>query len=697
MIDMIFSSIKDYYVSMMSQERVVMGLQFIQDHNLLSISFIGILGLLGLFLLRKCQRLKKSLGDYRVISLTTSLKLGRIEISRYVRLIQNINLLFSKTSQLCLSIAQYVLVFGFVRLIYHYYPILNSLVSIRYVFIVLVNFFVWSHYLIFHFWMRKNKSLILKAIHKEKFDYLKWQFLKYLAKYVLSFGVSLIQFLIITPVISLYLAYLQTNVAALSDMALTDRVNGVYIFVALRVFWTSLRAIYVDMMKGSHRFARYIAEDVRVHRIAVIRKDQVEWFVHSAIKGFWDVLLFISMLRLVEYATSLLFTQMLPTILQVAFHLVFNIGAIYFLWKGYSWLTQGLAHLPKKDALFSRILKRVLGIESSSPFNAVNFQPFIKGGIQSVRVVTTLLFVSVSFAVLLRVFPKTQGVSSVVFGYILNPLLSVWKSFLMFVPNIIIIAVIVVITNYIMDFARFFFEQIERENLKFTSFHKDVAMPTYKIVRFLIFVFSIILIFPYLPGANSPAFKGISVVLGVLFSFGSSTFVTNVIAGVMLTYMRPFKIGDRVRIADTVGDVVEKNMLVTRIRTIKNIHVAVPNALILGAHITNFSFMAKDVPVILHTTITIGYDVPWKTVHDLMISAARKTPGILQTPEPFVLQTKLLDFYVEYEINAYTMDVKSMASLYSMLHENIQLEFNAANVEITSPHFRMLRDDKEIN
>ena len=212
-------------------------------------------------------------------------------------------------------------------------------------------------------------------------------------------------------------------------------------------------------------------------------------------------------------------------------------------------------------------------------------------------------------------------------------------------------------------------------------------------MRFLILAFVAVVIFPYLPGSESPAFRGISIFLGVLFSLGSTSAVANIVAGTILTYTRAFRVGDRIQIADTTGDVVEKTLLATRVQTIKNELITVPNAMVLGSHITNFSAAsAGGRELILHTTVTIGYDAPWRTIHELLIAAALRTEGILKEPAPFVLQTALDDFYVHYEINGFTGQPAQMAVTYAQLRQNIQDSFNEAGVEIMSPHFSSLRD-----
>ena len=202
----------------------------------------------------------------------------------------------------------------------------------------------------------------------------------------------------------------------------------------------------------------------------------------------------------------------------------------------------------------------------------------------------------------------------------------------------------------------------------------------------------IIVVFPYLPGSDSKVFQGVSVFLGFLFTFGSAGSLSNIMAGIVLTYMRLFKIGDRVKIGEIVGDIIEKSLLVTRIRTTKNEIISIPNSSVLNSHTINYSSDTVDNGLILHTTVTIGYDVPWKDMHQALIDAALRTDLILKEPKPFVLQTSLEDFYVSYQINAYTKDANKQAAIYSQLHSNIQDCCNEVGIEILSPHYRAARD-----
>lgn len=292
----------------------------------------------------------------------------------------------------------------------------------------------------------------------------------------------------------------------------------------------------------------------------------------------------------------------------------------------------------------------------------------------------------------LGLFPWTQGASQKLISYVLTPVRSVLSAVVHYIPNLIFIAVIVVFFHYALRALHVVFREVSRERLRFPGFHPEWAEPTFQIARFLSWAFALVVIFPYLPGSSSPAFQGVSVFMGLLLSLGSGSAVANAVAGVIITYMRPFRLGDRVKIADTTGDVVERTILVTRIRTIKNVEVTIPNALALSAHIVNYSAAAEDRGLILHTSVTIGYDAPWPKVHELLIAAAGDTEGLEKDPKPFVLQTALGDFSVSYEINAYTHQPQRMAALLSSLHAHIQDRFNAAGIEIMSPVFEVRRD-----
>ena len=302
------------------------------------------------------------------------------------------------------------------------------------------------------------------------------------------------------------------------------------------------------------------------------------------------------------------------------------------------------------------------------------------------------LIVYLSLPLIFSIFPFTKGWAHTLFSWIWNPVKQILAAIWGYLPNLFSILVIYLVTRYTVRFLSFLAKEVENGRLKVTGFHQDWASPTMNIVKFLLYAFMFVVIFPYLPGSDSPIFQGVSVFLGILFSLGSSTAIANAVSGLVITYMRPFQIGDRVKIGEITGMVVEKSLLVTRIRTIKNEHITVPNASILTGHTINYSSAKADDGIILHTTVTIGYDVPWRDVHQLLISAAEATGSILTDKKPFVLQTSLDDYYVSYQLNAYTKEPERMAAIYSELHQHIQDKFNEGGVEILSPHYRALRD-----
>lgn len=321
--------------------------------------------------------------------------------------------------------------------------------------------------------------------------------------------------------------------------------------------------------------------------------------------------------------------------------------------------------------------------------NAVLF--FIK----ITKLIFLIALVYLSSLILFSIFPETKGIADILVENLASPVKKIFSSLIKFIPNLLSIIVIIIFTRYFIELVKFVAKEIESGALNIPGFHEDWVMTTYKIVRFLILAFASIVIFPYLPGSDSRVFQGVTVLLGLLFSIGSSTATSNIIAGLVITYMRPFKMGDRIKVGDVTGDVIEKNLLATRIRSIKNEDITIPNSQIMSNSSVNYSSSAKSLGLIIHTTVTIGYDAPWKIVHSLLIEAAKSTKGVLESPEPFVLQKSLDDFYVTYEINAYTENSNLQASLYSELHQNIQNKFNSAGVEIMSPHYRSERDGNQ--
>ncbi|MBS2098017.1 mechanosensitive ion channel family protein [Carboxylicivirga linearis] len=358
---------------------------------------------------------------------------------------------------------------------------------------------------------------------------------------------------------------------------------------------------------------------------------------------------------------------------------------IWLIGKGYAKLMNlimlkkdnWLKNLSYKDYIFLTVEQEIKTIEV-----------FIK----LLRWFTYVLLLYITLPIIFSIFPFSRHWADALFQLIWSPfkgvIIAVWN----YLPDLFSILVIYLVMRYVIKFVRYIFHEIESEKLKISGFHADWAMPTYSIVKFLLYAFMFVLIFPLLPNSKSDIFKGVSVFIGILFSLGSSSAISNMIAGLVITYMRPFKIGDRIKIADVSGDVVEKSLLVTRIKTIKNEIITIPNSSVLTGNTTNYTSIAAKSGLIVNSTVTIGYDIPWRNMHEALIEAALRTDMILKEPKPYVLQTALDDFYVSYQINAYTNEASKQALIYSNLHQNIQDVCNEKGIEILSPHYRAARD-----
>lgn len=312
--------------------------------------------------------------------------------------------------------------------------------------------------------------------------------------------------------------------------------------------------------------------------------------------------------------------------------------------------------------------------------------------VKGIRWIIYAILLYITLPIVFSIFPFSRNWANVLFNLIWSPLLGIITAVWNYLPNLFSILVIYTVMKYVIRFFKYIFQEIESDKLKISGFHPDWAMPTFSIIKFLLYAFMFVLIFQYLPASDSNIFKGVSVFIGILFSFGSSSAISNMIAGLIITYMRPFQLGDRIKIADISGDVIEKTLLVTRVKTVKNEIITIPNSSILTGNTINYTIEANNNKLIIYTTVTIGYDAPWRDVHKALIDAALKTDMILDNPKPFVLQTSLDDFYVSYQLNAYTHTADKQALIYSNIHQNIQDVFNERGIEIMSPHYRAARD-----
>ena len=295
---------------------------------------------------------------------------------------------------------------------------------------------------------------------------------------------------------------------------------------------------------------------------------------------------------------------------------------------------------------------------------------------------------------LLGLFPPTQGIAEGLRGQIKDLVLTFLGGVVQAIPNLLSIAVILAITILVIRISNAWFQAVDRGRVRIPGFYQEWALPTARLVAILLSLAGLAAAFPYIPGSGSKVFQGAGLFIGALAALGSSAVASNIISGLMLIYTRAFRKGDRVEINGVVGVVQDRALLVTRVQTPRNELVSIPNATVIGASVVNFSFSRREIrqPVALATTITIGYDVPWRQVHELMLGAARSVAGITDEIAPFVLQTSLNDFHISYELTAFVRAPDSYRQTLSEVLAALQDQFAAADVEILSPGYHAIRN-----
>lgn len=308
------------------------------------------------------------------------------------------------------------------------------------------------------------------------------------------------------------------------------------------------------------------------------------------------------------------------------------------------------------------------------------------------RALVLLLLFYFYIPLMLSFFPLTESFGGTLLGYVGSAAYSIGLAVFNYLPNLIYLALIILAVRYVVKFIEFVLRAVDKGDIVLPGFDSEWAIPTYKLIRAVAVLFTLMISYPYLPGAGSEIFKGFSIFVGAMVTIGSTAAIGNIISGVVLTYTRSFRIGDRVQIGDVAGDVLEKTLFVTRLRTIKNEEVTIPNGVVLAGRIMNYSGAARTEGLVLHTAVGIGYDVDWRKVHELLRLAAEKTPHVLPDPPPFVWQQELTDYSVCYELNVYTDDPRQMGQAYSELRKNILDAFNDAGVEIMTPSVSAIRD-----
>jgi small-conductance mechanosensitive channel len=349
--------------------------------------------------------------------------------------------------------------------------------------------------------------------------------------------------------------------------------------------------------------------------------------------------------------------------------------------------------------LFQKIINPFLANKSREDFKGIKFLNYTL--LSSGRLLHISFFISrifmyafylisfyISLTLLFSIYPGTRSLAIALLHGLLDPFLAIVNSFKAYIPNLLRIIVIIVVTHYFIKFLKFISKEISSNRLVIKGFYPDWAHATFNLLRFLAYAFMVILIFPLLPDSETAAFRGISVFLGVLLSLGSTTIIANVVAGLVLTYMRSFKLGDRVKVGEVLGDVVEKTPFAVRIQTSKKEIVTVPNGTLLSSNVVNYSTSGDEkTGIILYMMVSVGYDVPLRRAVELITQAALKANDVLSQPAPFVLVKNLGNAATELELNVYTNEPERQPRIFSDINENIRELFEQNGIDMVVPTF----------
>jgi len=482
--------------------------------------------------------------------------------------------------------------------------------------------------------------------------------------------------------------FLLINRDFLLNLALAALILIVIIFFNIFIFWilkrfsTFLKARVFVKIKPIEINGRVIINKANILSIINFLFYILKFFIIIA-----SIMVYYKMLnRLFPYLKDSLLFEVIKGILLTLLTTVIVYLVIKAISRGIGFILESIEN--SRGAIMNPLSFRKIVILTDTQITKI-----LKSILNFTRIVLIAIILYFSIPVIFSYFKFTSTWSDLLLSYIMKPIGDFSRSIIQAIPNLFYIMVILFVTRFFIHFSRDFFEQISAEDLKFKGFSKEWALPTFKLIRGFLIVFAFIIMFPYLPGSDSEVFRGVSVFIGIVISLGSTSVMSNIVSGLVLTYTNAFSMGDRVKIGETTGDIIEKTLLVTRIKTVKNVIITVPNSIVLNNHMINYSISSKsDEGLILNTTVTIGYDVPWRRVHELLTKAALNTENIKNDPKPFILQSALNDYHVSYELNCYTQKPKMMSQSYSVLHQKIQDAFSEAGIEILSPGYHAIRD-----
>jgi small-conductance mechanosensitive channel len=432
--------------------------------------------------------------------------------------------------------------------------------------------------------------------------------------------------------------------------------------------------VVVGLLGPEGRFRPLLAVDDRAARAFNLSRERLAEQYRDQLRG-----------AIKQYRTS----HSLESWLQ-GLGLALAVLVIYLAW----WRVQSSLNQRLERWLNHHIRRKGLWLGGSQVLDAEQ----LRDALQMLRRLahgTLLLFASwLLIPLLMGFFPPTKGVAEGLRGYILRVLSQLLDQVTHSLPNLLAVLLILYLTRLAMQASGAWFGAIERGRLTFPGFYREWARPTGRLVSGALLIAGVVTAYPYIPGSGSRAFQGAGLFVGLLAALGSSAVAANVISGLMLIYTRAFREGDRVEINGVQGTVQDRDLLVTRIVTPRREVVSLPNASVIASPIINYSFSRREgaLPVALATTVTIGYDVPWRQVHGLLLAAARSVSGIAEEPPPYVLQTSLNDFHISYELNVCVPKELIYREIRTELLGAIQDQFAAAGVEILSPAYHAMRN-----
>ena len=429
---------------------------------------------------------------------------------------------------------------------------------------------------------------------------------------------------------------------------------------------TEQRESRIDIVAGSRHLVGVVAADATLEGIAMPDAALLRaMHIHDAI---------------VRYRAERTTERLVQSAMMAGAATAVAALALWLIWTGFR-----RARLKLDQRYRTRV--HSLSIQSFEVVRAESIWRALDGTLSVLRwlVVAALVYALSTFA--LGQFPWTRAAAERLLDLVLQPVLSMAFAVLSYIPKLIFLVLLFLGVRYLLKLLSLFFAAVGAGRVPLRGFDAEWAQPTYHIAWILIILLTLVIAYPYLPGSGSAAFQGLSIFAGLMLSLDASSAMASLIADYTVTYRRAFRVGDRITVGDLTGEVSDVRLMVTHLRTAKNEEVVVPNSLVLQSHVVNYSKLARSHGLILHTTVSIGYETPWRQVEAMLQLAAERTEGVMREPTPFVLEKSLGDFAVTYELNVYIDNTKLLPQRYADLHRNVLDVFNEYGVQIMTPAY----------